>query len=269
MSRKWDEYKYRKLQGSSPSLSKTFPEMLSPIAKEPITGERKLHFEDKHVEHVPGLEAASAVADLRQNHVPRILFRAWSRTSGGGSDLTINTTTAIVPHAYMPRMVRDFGPTPKSIYEIPESELRQMTILHFARSPGAKSGYSSCASSLHLVLCYAKYLRDNKDDEAHIAVIDTNDLDDEVYVWHVPHLIPRGNHEYLAYGCIRGNGYRAVGLRELERNGLMKNFPELARPTSAFGKELRAEMFREADWDVLDDEWFLIQAMASLFGNLY
>jgi hypothetical protein len=61
-----------------------------------------------------------------------------------------------------------------------------------------------------------KHLKEFGKTGIHLAVMDTHKLEDEVLVWNVPHLIDRGNLEYLAFGVIRGKGYRAVDMYELE-----------------------------------------------------
>jgi hypothetical protein len=97
----------------------------------------------------------------------------------------------------------------------------------------------------------------NPEDEPHVAVMDTHDLEDEVYVWHVTHLIGGGNHEYLAHGCIRGNGYRAASLHDLEQSGLLTLFFEAKDPSlkaGSFGCSLRSSMFREGNWSIDDGE---------------
>jgi hypothetical protein len=67
------------------------------------------------------------------------------------------------------------------------------------------------------------------DSNAHVAVLDHENLDGEVLIWWVPHLIRnvRGDHEYLAHGIVRGSGYTAVPLREMTDRGLYDDFPEL------------------------------------------
>ncbi|RII22982.1 hypothetical protein CUC08_Gglean013194 [Alternaria sp. MG1] len=39
--------------------------------------------------------------DLRENNVPRFLFRMFHRQSGGGPGLAINNATEIVPRGFM------------------------------------------------------------------------------------------------------------------------------------------------------------------------
>ncbi|KAH7091591.1 hypothetical protein FB567DRAFT_519002 [Paraphoma chrysanthemicola] len=222
--------------------------MLDPARESPVTGARKELFEE-----------------LRKNHVPRYLFRAWSRTSGGGPEQAINTTTSVVPHAFLSHLSRESDNTVRGFYEIPESELQYMAASHYQGGRTEPSGFSSWASSLHLVLCYATSMKPEND--PHVAVMETHGLEDEVLVWHVPHLIDRGNDEYLAYGHIKGDGYRAVSLSEMQRNGLLTLLPEL--PTSrVLSDEVRANMFTQAPWLIRDNECIIIRGIASLSGNI-
>jgi hypothetical protein len=246
--------------------------MLNSTEEKPITGQRKEHFEGRKRQDSPRkiCYTDGNIVELRNNHVPRYLFRAWSKQSGGGAGYMINTTTAIVPHGYLFQLSRERSREHLSFYEIPESQLCRMAEQHWGWYTRIQTGFSSWAASLHLVLCYAKHM--NPQDDPHVAVMDTHELEDEVYVWHVPHLIDRSNDEYLAHGCIRGNGYRAVSLRDLDQNGLRTLFPEATDPsrkTDSFGFSLRSSMFCEGNWSIDDGEWVLIQSIASLFGNLY
>jgi hypothetical protein len=111
-----------------------------------------------------------------------------------------------------------------------EGDIRSMAELHYRGSPHVVSGFSSWASSLHPVLSHA-HSRMNCGN-THIAIMDTEELDDDVHVWHVPNLLGPGwgSHEYLAYGRIRGPGYRAVPLDLLINHALLEQiFPELTQ----------------------------------------
>jgi hypothetical protein len=129
-------------------------------------------------------------------------------------------------------------------YETPEDALYRMVNDHFETNHGAMAGSSSWAASLHLVLCYTKYIQTtSKTETVHVAVIDTHDLDDDVLVCHIPHLLRTGNHEYLSFDRIRGNIYCAVALKGLEKYGLKSNFIELKHPIDGmFGHSLRESM---------------------------
>lgn len=111
----------------------------------------------------------------------------------------------------------------RSFYDTPESDLRMMAAKHYGGVP-TESAFSSWAASLHLVLCYAKSMP--ADHDPHVAMMDIKSLSTQVLAWHCPHLLPIGDHEYLVYRPIRGQGYRAVSFKTLEENGILKLFPE-------------------------------------------
>lgn len=128
----------------------------------------------------------------------------------------------------MPGPLRRDSVKPLSFYDVPENEIYNMANDHFDGSKDIKVTFSSWGASLHLVLCYAKFLQ-NENESTYVAVMDTHALGDEVMAWHVPHLMGRSSktHEYLAFGRIRG-AYQAVSLSKLERHSLYTLFPELA-----------------------------------------
>jgi hypothetical protein len=97
--------------------------------------------------------------------------------------------------------------------------------------------------------------------------MDTQNIESEVRVWHVPHLTSGENHEYLAYDVIEGPGYRAVELRQLELHWLLSIFPEPPKATG-FGPGLRASMFRASAVAINGGDQAIAGAIASLFGNL-
>jgi hypothetical protein len=200
---------------------------------------------------------------LRKNNVPRYLFRMWSSASGG--HVSINTPTEIVPPAFNRK-----GSAPR-FYSMPEDEARTMATNHYHGKRAPLTGFSSWAASLHLVLCYADYERSG-DRDAHIAIMDTQDLEGEVLVWHVPHLLNGvGEHEYLAYGCIRGRGYKAVPYNALLGKNLKELFPEVKTISSMdhFGHKLRAQMFAKDAMPISDTEFEITRRIASLFGPLF
>ncbi|KAF9701835.1 hypothetical protein EKO04_001080 [Ascochyta lentis] len=193
----------------------------------PLTGDRKAYFEN-----------------LRKEHVPRYLFRAWSNRSGGGPECSINSTAEIVPRGFMPRTDEQGG-----FYEMPERLLRDCAQKHFSHRK-VLTGYSSWAASLHLVLCYASSMDAASD--PHVAVMETHDLDSEVLVWQCPHLLGEGEEEYLAWGCVRGRGYKAVCLKDLRKRGVIILVPQLGNGS-----------FRDTD------EPFQFEDVALLFGKLF
>jgi hypothetical protein len=172
----------------------------------------------------------------------------------------------------MPRIRSESEQTLPSFYEIPENVLYRMARDHYNYRHNIASGFSFRAASPHLVLCYTKYLkRKHKTNTAHVAVMDTHDIEDEVLVWHVPQLLECGIHEYLAYGRIRGNGYSAVALVDSEQHGLEKIFPELKQPIEdVFCHSLRGSMFSASAQDVAIDTFYLyiINVIGRLFENL-
>jgi hypothetical protein len=63
-----------------------------------------------------------------------------------------------------------------------------MALNHYHGRSVTRSEFSSWAASLHLVLCFAKVKWADSGETAHVAVMDTLNLESEVLVWHVPHL---------------------------------------------------------------------------------
>ena len=210
--------------------------------------------------------ADNARLELRKNHVPRYLFRAWKPNSGGGPTANMNTTTVIVPRGFMPGSARRDSLAPINFYDMPEDELYKMADGHYYTRKDIKSAFSSWAASPQLVISYAKYLRD---DCVHVAVMDTHAMGDEVMVWHVPHLISAENHEHLAFGRIRGSAYQTVSLKDLEMHGLFTLLPELnVVPFDMFGSEILAEMFLEPTKSLDLNEIYLFDTIGSLFHEL-
>jgi hypothetical protein len=114
------------------------------------------------------------------------------------------------------------------------------------------------AMSLHLVICYANAMP--KEHNPHRAVMGI-DCIENLRLWHCQVLLNRGNEEYLAYGPIRGRGYRAVLFEDLKLFGLYSLFPELLgayregkEEDLVFGVEWRAKIFQ------LPSEWLYLSA---------
>jgi hypothetical protein len=166
------------------------------------------------------------------------------------------------------------GKNSGGFYEIPEVRLHAMVVAHYNGWTQPASNFSSWAASLHLVLRYAEWM--NESDNPHIAVIDTKKLDNEVLVWHVPHLVYRsGVLEYMAYGRITGRGYKAVPLKALKAKGLLNIFPEIAtiphtkrNHCCGWGSCVRRNMFAEVPKPLETDEFDQIVVLASLFEHL-
>ncbi|KAF9701406.1 hypothetical protein EKO04_001079 [Ascochyta lentis] len=155
-------------------------------------------------------------------------------------------------------------------YATPERTLHKMAHAHFDGKHKPLSPFSSWAASLHLVLCYASSLRG----DTYVAVIDTEMVDGEVLVWHVPHLIPESNDEYLAYGVMKGAGFVAVPLLKMKEK-LHQVFPELKKRDNymdepfSFGFDLRKRMFEVENVGKPDAKMLKnIGQISLLFGDL-
>jgi hypothetical protein len=111
----------------------------------------------------------------------------------------------------------------------PESTLTCIECAQYYTFLTAQSIFNSWAASLHFVVCYATYLGTHTN--PHVTGMDTCEVEDEVFIWHVPHLLggKSGHYEYLAHGRIRGNGYYALSSRKLEQNGVLGFFPGIHR----------------------------------------
>jgi len=205
-----------------------------------------------------------------RERVPRYLFRAFDESSGGGRERSIINATEIIPRGFMNgRQVTGF-------YEKPEKELHAMAHAHFCADENVLTEFSSWAASLHTVLCYA-YTCSLEYRDVHVAVLDRERLDEEVRIWWGPHLLDpeelRGEHEYLAHGCIRGPGYTAVPFKNLMVNELCTAiFPELTEWETGeslnFGDGLRDEMFQEKLVGYYDYQTERIRRIGKLFGDL-
>lgn len=156
-------------------------------------------------------------------------------------------------------------------YKKKESTLASLAADHFDSSEEIpRSPFSSWAASLHLVLCFAISESVQKLDP-YIAVMDRLNLNEEVLVWQVPHLVYDDVCEYLACGSISGPGYTAVSLKHLELNGLFTLVPELQTQLAAndgFGDLLRNRMFEKDPQYMSRSEARIIRNLSSLFGKL-
>lgn len=104
--------------------------------------------------------------------------------------------------------------------------------------------------------------------EVHVAVMDTLDVEDEVLVWHAPHLVGRFGHEYLVFGRIMGEVYQAVRFSDLTRHGILNLLPEMANFIDPFGYDIRVAMFRELAVHIVPVDLDKIIVIGSLFGEL-
>lgn len=161
----------------------------------------------------------------------------------------------------------------KHFYKLKEGLLLALTRKHFEHELEVITGYSSWAASLHLVLCYAKSM--DPASEPHITVMATQNLDSQVFVWHCVHLLGHGHEEYLAWGCIRGRGYKAVPLAKLENRGLLQVFPELkdgsyrAGCTFEFGDHCRSVSFAKPPAPVAPSLYKAAENVSRPFGNMF
>lgn len=102
--------------------------------------------------------------------------------------------------------------------------------------------------------------------------MDTKNLEGEVLVWHCPDFLGYGDHEYLAYGCIRGVDYRAVSFHDLETHSILKLFPELQDPShidSMFGRLLRKATFRRPAVPPTTETLALAETLAKKYESLF
>jgi hypothetical protein len=149
--------------------------------------------------------------------VPKYLFRMWDKRSGGDSRL--NTPKTITPHAF-----RD-SRGHKSVYDMSRSEFVHNTSLHVNFGTGS-SEFSSWSHSPFFVFGYAQSRKPRQ--EAHIAIIDTEELAQSNPAFYVPVLgqifhrpeVYSYDEEYLVHGVITGPSYRAVPFKKLCELGL-------------------------------------------------
>jgi hypothetical protein len=178
----------------------------------------------------------------------------------------LNTSTAIVPQLFMPTYGAAYDRR-SDFYKLPENFLYQMARTHY-HDVDTPSGFSSSAAYLHAVLCYAKFMKLHNLHDPHVAVMVTHDLDNEVLVWHGPHLgIGVKNHEYLAFGLITGNGYRNEADSTLEDHSVDNLFPEI-RGLEIFGDTLRTNMFQASATDMWQANLDAFRVIGLLYGNL-
>lgn len=163
-----------------------------------------------------------------RRRIPRYLFRAWndttspsglSRLSGGHQGL--NTPEAVTPLAF------SNGGGHSSVYDMKEQSFLDMAYTHLTGQSVPETELSSWAGSLSFALNNVAasqlggHYADEALDGAHIAIIDTKELWDDVrvpvfYVPELDFLQPGGMnypHEYLAHGIIKGSAYKAMPLR--------------------------------------------------------
>jgi len=157
------------------------------------------------------------------------------------------------------------GQTGHQFYEMPESKIFTMTRHHVHGNRLVATEFSSWAASLHVVLCYAQSMR--PEHNPHIAVLDRQQLDGEVLIWHVPDLVDMFEIEYLAHGYVKGSGYTAVPLKQLIEHGIYNIFPELSK-ADGMGHDLRTTMFSEPAIVTTDYEIAIAREIGALFNKL-
>lgn len=111
------------------------------------------------------------------------------------------------------------------------------------------------------------------DQQPHVSVIDTENLEGEVLIWHGPDLGSYADdHEYLAYGPIRGAGYRAISFKDLDTHGIFRLLPEIQDTDSIgdkYGRALRRKMFDRKKMFLAEGESTTAEKLAQLFGGSF
>lgn len=139
--------------------------------------------------------------------LPRFLFRAFSPKSGGGFE-GLNSDEGITPHAFLK------GKVPTNMYEIPNLKEEINGHLVGRKIETHFSSWAACFS-------FVARLTQSAGDDASIAILDTNLLEDHVKIHHVLELHSVGlsrsadSHEYLAYGPISGDAYCCVAWKHV------------------------------------------------------
>lgn len=150
-------------------------------------------------------------------HTPRFLFRAWSPVSGG--DARLNTTTAITPHAFLDK------DGPSSFYDVHREDLAFLARSHLW-GEYCESVFSSWSQSLAFVLSLALYIQ--QPETSYVGVIDTKRLPRKNVILHTTKMRFLSDDfeisdcykwEYLAFGIISGEAYRAVAVQEFIKQG--------------------------------------------------
>jgi hypothetical protein len=101
--------------------------------------------------------------------------------------------------------------------------------------------------------------------------MDTDDHAGEVSAGHIPHIVDEthGTLEYLAFGRIMGNRYRAVSLMDLEHHGIDNLFPKVRNDGhTMFGNKVRERVFRAPASTISQADLGAIMVVGSLFCNL-
>lgn len=187
--------------------------------------------------------------------------------------MSINNTTEIIPAAFISKKEDIKWIEDHDFYKNTEYYNHEMATAHYYGRKLPLTEFSSWAASLHLAICYAKNMLIKNCSGVYVAIMDTKDLERDVKVWHVPHLLnkPEAMHEYLAHGCIRGRGYKAVPYELIEKAKLEEVFPEVPKDLGdQFGIKLRGLMFAASQpiSSISSRELNIIGTITNLFDNL-
>ncbi|KAM0806702.1 hypothetical protein AB5N19_07039 [Seiridium cardinale] len=153
-------------------------------------------------------QKAKAILDS-QAKTPKFLFRGFCPDSGGGSDPRLNGELGIVPHAFLA------GKRPTTIFDIPN--LQFMIEEHLSMGH-LETEFSSWSANFEVALGFAG-------DEGRVAILDTDQLPENVAVYHSPDLKTAGLidisyfDEYLIYGPVNGPGYHSVAVSSIYEAG--------------------------------------------------
>lgn len=144
-----------------------------------------------------------------RREVPRFLFRYWSPSSGGGAKL--NTVKAITPLAFLNTQ------NLPSFYQMPQSKIGQIAHMHLIGGFSNQTVFSSWSQSIRIAWGMGKHRSDS-----YISILDTHKLPDQNVILHTAHtaqLFGTSTYleEFLAFGVISGDCYKAVPLQEFRQ----------------------------------------------------
>ncbi|KAI1205493.1 uncharacterized protein F4807DRAFT_471038 [Annulohypoxylon truncatum] len=187
--------------------------------------------------------------EASQEKLPRFLFRAFGRKSGGNARL--NKVTGIVPRGFLK------GKKPTNIYDIPY--LHGMICNHYQGGRRYNTEFSSWAACITIAIFTVNYGTCKE----YVAIIDRTLLAPHVKIYHVPDLFEnigpkrccRGFHEYLAYGPINGPALHCVSYRDIINNGYH----------SVAGHSYQIHSFSRPIFENVDNRVTTAKKLASLF----
>ena len=234
-------------------------------------------------------------ADIRNDVVPRYLFRMFTSQSGGGPELATNNATEVVPRGFMndrrlPSLYTKMEATNNAMEVVPrgfmndrrlpslytkmEATVYEMVQSHYLHNSDVLTEFSSWAASIHAVLFLARHAALVHNPQ--VAMLDRERLEGEVIIFWVPDVLDgkRRDVEYLAHGCIRGRGYTAVPFEQLDFNRLYSLCPQISRSKENkkkaidFGHKLRKKMLSSTPVVVSDGDIKTAKRLGLLFGEL-